>query len=127
VSGTLDLARIALTAADVSGPGSPSLLAKHAVLLAVGAKYRRLRSSMLIAIERGREPAVEFLNGEVVRGAERLGLRAPVNSRIRDLTHAIARRTQRPSLTLLRQLYDESRRDAYAATAADGDAAIAHR
>jgi len=127
VSGTLDLARIALTPADVSGPGSPSLLAKHAVLLAVGAKYRRLRSSMLIAIERGREPAVEFLNGEVVRRADAFGLDAPINRRIRDLTHAIARRELRPSLTLLRTLYDGSRSEAYAATAAASDSSHAAR
>ena len=117
VSGTLDLAWIALTPGDLSGPGSPSLLAKHAVLLAVGAKYRRLRSSMLIAIERGREPAVEFLNGEVVRRAETFGFAVPVNRRVRDLIHAIARREQRPGLALLRRLYDDSRAEAYGATA----------
>jgi len=115
VSGTIDLAWIALTAADASGPGSPSLLAKHAVLLAVGAKYRRLRSSMLLAIERGREPAVEFLNGEVVRRADAFGLPAPINRRVRDLIHAIARRERRPSLELLRRLYDDSRTEADAA------------
>lgn len=109
VSGTLDLGWIALTPADVSGPGSPSLLAKHAVLLAVGAKYRRLRSSMLLAIERGREPAVEFLNGEIVRRAAAAGLPVPVNRRVRDLIYAIARREVRPSLALLRQLFDETR------------------
>ncbi|MEO8602366.1 MAG: ketopantoate reductase family protein [bacterium] len=122
VSGTLDLAWIALTAADVSGPGSPSLLAKHAVLLAVGAKYRRLRSSMLIAIERGREPAVEFLNGEVLRRADALGLAAPVNRRVRELIHAIARREVRPSIALLRRLYEDSRAEAYAATASSAAA-----
>ena len=85
VSGTLDLNWIALTPGDVGGPGSPSLLAKHAVLLAVGAKYRRLRSSMLIAIERGREPAVDFLNGEVVRRAGALGIPVPINHRVQEL------------------------------------------
>lgn len=122
VSGTIDLAWIALTPADVSGPGSPSLLAKHAVLLAVGAKYRRLRSSMLLAIERGREPAVEFLNGEVIRRADAAGLAAPVNRRVRDFIHAIARRELRPSLGLLRRLYDESRSESDAATIGGGPA-----
>jgi 2-dehydropantoate 2-reductase len=118
VSGTLDLNWIALTPADVSGPGSPSLLAKHALLLAVGAKYRRLRSSMLIAIERGREPAVDFLNGEVVRRARELDIPVPVNQRIEQLVGAIWRREQRPGLALLRTLYEETRAQAYAATAA---------
>src|SRR5262249_42531744 len=65
VSGTIDLDWIALTEADRMSSGSASLVAKHALLLAVGARYRRLRSSMLAAIERGRMPAIEFLNGEV--------------------------------------------------------------
>lgn len=115
VSGTLDLNWVALTPADVSGPGSPSLLAKHALLLAVGAKYRRLRSSMLLAIERGREPAVDFLNGEVVRAGAALGIATPVNQRVQEHIHAIARREQRPGLELLRRLHDESRRAAHAA------------
>jgi len=119
VSGTLDLNWIALTPADVSGPGSPSLLARHALLLAVGAKYRRLRSSMLVAIERGREPAVDFLNGEVVRRARELDIPVPVNQRIEQLIGAIWRREQRPGLPLLRVLYDDTRTQSYAATAGE--------
>jgi 2-dehydropantoate 2-reductase len=115
VSGTLDLGWVALTPADVSGPGSPSLLAKHALLLAVGAKYRRLRSSMLLAIERGREPAVDFLNGEVVSAGAALRVPTPINLRVQECIHAIARRERRPSLDLLRRLYDDSRAVAYAA------------
>ena len=115
VSGTLDLAWIALTPADTGGPGSPSLLAKHALLLAVGAKYRRLRSSMLIAIERGREPAVDFLNGEVVRAGKALGVPTPVNRRVQEYIHDIARRERRPAVALLRALYDETRSAANAA------------
>jgi 2-dehydropantoate 2-reductase len=115
VSGTLDLNWVALTPADVAGPGSPTLLAKHALLLAVGAKYRRLRSSMLVAIERGREPAVDFLNGEVVRAGAALGVPTPVNQRVQDCIHAIARRQLHPGVALLRRLYDESRTAAYTA------------
>ena len=117
VSGTLDLNWIALTPADVAGHGSPSLLAKHALLLAVGAKYRRLRSSMLVAIERGREPAVDFLNGEVVRRARAFGIPAPINQRVEALIGAIWRREREPGLTLLRALYDQSRGEVSTATA----------
>jgi 2-dehydropantoate 2-reductase len=118
VSGTLDLNWIALTPADVSGPGSPTLVAKHALLLAVGAKYRRLRSSMLIGIERGREPAIDFLNGEVVRRGRALDVPVPVNERVQNLIGAIWRRERRPGLEVLRALYRESRGAVYAATAA---------
>lgn len=108
VSGTIDLDWVALTDAERIAAGSASLLAKHALLLAVGAKFRRLRSSMLQAIERGREPAVDYLNGEVVTRARALGITAPMNERIVEVIHTIARRAARPGLPLLRQLYADT-------------------
>ncbi|MHC4829122.1 MAG: ketopantoate reductase family protein [Planctomycetota bacterium] len=91
VAGTLDLGWIALKDDERRSRGSASLVAKHTVLLAVGTRYRRLRSSMLRAIERGRKPAVDFLNGEIVDRAKALGIPAPINELARDLVHAIAR------------------------------------
>ena len=117
VAGTIDLDWVALTPADVVN-GSPSLIAKHALLLAVGAKFRRLRSSMLSAIERGREPAVDYLNGEVVSRALEDGIPVPLNARIQQMIHAIARRELRCGLPLLRQLFDETRTAVDAATLA---------
>lgn len=111
VSGTIDLDWVALTDAERAASGSASLMAKHALLLAVGAKFRRLRSSMLQAIERGREPAVDYLNGEVVARALSLDIRAPLNERIVEMIHAIARGAARPGLSLLRQLYAETHGD----------------
>lgn len=111
VAGTLDLGWIALTDAEVHLElGSPALFAKHSLLLAVGARYRRLRSSMLAAIERGREPPIDWLNGELVtRGAAR-GIATPVNDRVVKLVKAIARREARSGLPALRGLFDETRR-----------------
>jgi 2-dehydropantoate 2-reductase len=90
VAGTLDLEWIALSEADRVSRGSASLTAKHALLLAVGLRYRRMRSSMLAAIERGRPPAIDFLNGEVVATGKRVGVATPVNERIVDTVWAIA-------------------------------------
>lgn len=110
VSGTLDLDWIALTPAERSaGVGSASLVAKHALLLAVGARYRRLRSSMLAAIERGRPPAIEFLNGEVVsRGAE-VGVATPINAAVRALVLEIAKGRTKSSHERVRELYERTR------------------
>ncbi len=91
IAGTVDLDWLALTDAERASNGSPSLMAKHALLLGVGARYRRMRSSMLRAIERGRPPAVDFLNGEVVDRAARHGIEVPVNAAARKLVHRIAR------------------------------------
>jgi 2-dehydropantoate 2-reductase len=79
------------------------------MLLAVGARYRRLRSSMLSAIERGREPAVDFLNGEVVLRGERAGVPTPVNREAQKTVHRIARGEMPPSFALVRRLYEDTR------------------
>jgi 2-dehydropantoate 2-reductase len=101
VAGTLDLDWIALTAAERAAFGSASLTAKHALLLAVGLKYRRMRSSMLAAIERGRIPAIDFLNGEVTSRAARHGLTAAKNARVVATIWAIARGEVTSSRALL--------------------------
>jgi len=97
VAGTLDLEWIALSDLDKTSRGSASLTAKHALLLAVGLRYRRMRSSMLAAIERKRPPAIDFLNGEVVERGKKHGIETPANQRIVDTVWAIARGELRSS------------------------------
>jgi len=109
VSGTLDLDWLFLSEADRSRNASAGLATKHALLLAVGLRYRRLRSSMLQAIERGRVPAIDFLNGEVVRHGEARGIRTPVNRRIVELVHAIARGDETSSRATLDRVYEDTR------------------
>jgi 2-dehydropantoate 2-reductase len=106
VSGTLDLNWMSLTPEEREVAGSPSLVAKHGLLLAVGFRYRRMKSSMLSAIERGRTPAVDFLNGEVVDRAKTHGIPVPVNGAIRDFVWQISQGKKRSGLELLRELYD---------------------
>lgn len=108
VAGTVDLEWLAL-GAEERQKSSMSLASKHALILAVGARYRRMRSSMLSALERGREPAVDFLNGEVVERAARHGLSAPVNARARELVWAVARGERASSRALLRELWESTR------------------
>ncbi|AKU94317.1 2-dehydropantoate 2-reductase [Labilithrix luteola] len=106
VSGTLDLAWIALTEEERLASGSPGLVAKHGLLLAVGFRYRRMKSSMLSAIERGRTPAVDFLNGEVVDRARKHGIKVPVNTLARDTVWEISKGKKRAGLDLLREVYE---------------------
>jgi 2-dehydropantoate 2-reductase len=104
VSGTLDLDWIALTEDERRAAGSPALLAKHALLYAVGLRYRRMRSSMLAAIERGRPPSVDYLNGEIVERGARMSIPTPVNARIRAWVWDVARGRRTPGMALLREL-----------------------
>ncbi len=109
VSGTLDLDWIALTDAERNAVGSTGLFAKHAILLAVGTRFRKMRSSMLAAIERGRPPAVDFLNGEITRRGQIHGIDTPINAAIQAEVHAVAAKRKSPSLDLCRALYDNTR------------------
>jgi len=107
VAGTLDLDWIALSEADKARTASMGLTAKHALLLAVGLRYRRLRSSMLAAIERKRTPAIDFLNGEVVTRGVKHGIATPINARIVDTVWAIARGERTSSRETLDSVCEE--------------------
>lgn len=109
VSGTLDLDWIALTDAERNAVGSTGLFAKHAILLAVGTRFRKMRSSMLAAIERGRPPAVDFLNGEISRRGQLHGIATPINSAVQAEVHAMAAKRKTPSIDLCRALYENTR------------------
>lgn len=109
VAGTVDLDWLSLVEEERRGRARARLATKHAVLLAAGFRYRRLRSSMLSAIERGRVPAVDFLNGEVVEHGRALGLVATVNQAARERVWQISRKEARPSLETLHALYESTR------------------
>ncbi|HZS40809.1 MAG TPA: 2-dehydropantoate 2-reductase [Polyangia bacterium] len=108
VGGTLDIDKIAITEAErAMSFGSPSLAYKHSVLLAVGLKYRRMRSSMLYALERGRPPEIDFLNGEIVRRGAALGVPTPVNAALVEEVRAIARKQAASAIATLKALHDQ--------------------
>lgn len=117
VSGTLNLDWMALDERERQRPASTGLFARHSVLLAVGTKFRNMRSSMLAALERGRMPPVDFLNGEITSRAAEHGLEVPVNAAILALVHQLARKEQRSSIQTLRALYDQTRDAAQGAQA----------
>ena len=109
VASTVDLEWLTLKESELRARGSPSLVIRHAMLLAIGVRDRRLRSSMLAAIERGREPPVDFLNGEVVQRGKAHGLPAPVNERLLEAVHAMSRRELAPGVETLRRIHEQTR------------------
>lgn len=109
LSGTIDLAWLALTEKEQTQRGSLNLFLKHLVLWAVGFKFRRLRSSMLQAIERGRPPAVDFLNGEIIQRAKKHGISVPINTAAHAEVHAIAKGEHPPAMSNLMRIFEVTR------------------
>ena len=89
VGGTIDMNLLTLTHFERGFPLAPTLFLKHVLMTAVGMRFRRMRSSMLYALERGRPPEIDHLNGELVRRGAALGVPTPVNAalvqRVRDI------------------------------------------
>jgi 2-dehydropantoate 2-reductase len=71
--------------------GRLEVAARHGLALGIGTRYRWLRSSMLRAIERGRTPAVDYLNGEITSRGLKLGIPTPVNEKAQQYVWSIAR------------------------------------
>lgn len=78
--------------------------ARHALLLAIGAKYRKLRSSMLASMERGRPPAVDFLNGEIVLRGAACGVKTPYNTAAGSVIWSIHRGELYPGASALSEV-----------------------
>lgn len=105
VATTFDVGALALGSGEVRGSVRPMLLFRHAMLLAIGYRYRRMRSSMLRAMEKGRPPAVDFLNGEIVDHGKRVGVPTPVNQAACEIVWRIAKGELEPGESALRALY----------------------
>lgn len=110
VSGTVDLEWCALTESERQQEiGSIALAAKHTLLLAVGMRFRRMRSSMLRAIEAGRPPAVDYLNGEIVERGRRYEVPVPVNAAMVDRIWAISRGEVKPGMRAVYRFFADTR------------------
>ncbi len=106
VAGTIDIAKLALSDEDKRHTvGSLPLFLKHSVLLGIGLKFRRMRSSMAVAIERGRKPEIDFLNGEVVRRGAQHGVPTPLNRELVALVHDLVAKRAKPGLETLYSVY----------------------
>ncbi|MCB2185744.1 MAG: 2-dehydropantoate 2-reductase [Deltaproteobacteria bacterium] len=64
-------------------------LKRHLVLRLVGFKYRRLKSSSLQSLERGRPTEIEYFNGYLAQKARDLGVPSPVNRAVTRLIKEI--------------------------------------
>ena len=89
VGGTLDVHRLYLPPERRAHGFGLDLLGKHAIMSVVGLKFRRLKSSMLQSIERGRRPEVDFLNGYVVEKGQEKSVPTPLNTALASMIQEI--------------------------------------
>ena len=66
----------------VRGSGWTADAQRHFLLRMLGFKYRRLRSSSLTSLQRGRRTEIDYLNGYVAQKGREFNVPTPVNDAI---------------------------------------------
>jgi 2-dehydropantoate 2-reductase len=111
VGGTLDVHHLYLPPQRRARGVGLDLIVKHTIMLVVGSKFRRLKSSMLQSIERGRRAEIDFLNGYVVERGQEKGVPTPVNAALTEMVREVEAGTRQISPDNLEELllYEKSR------------------
>jgi 2-dehydropantoate 2-reductase len=73
----------------VDKTGAAADFKRHLMIRLIGFKYRRLKSSSLQALERGKPTEIDYFNGFIARKGAALGIPTPVNSRITRMVKEI--------------------------------------
>jgi 2-dehydropantoate 2-reductase len=73
----------------LSGTGFFARIRQHMVIRAIGFKYRRIRSSSLQSLERGRQTEIDFLNGYICDQGRKNGVETPLNDAVVKMIKAI--------------------------------------
>jgi 2-dehydropantoate 2-reductase len=73
----------------LANPGFWGDLRRHLMIRLIGFKYRRIRSSSLQSLERGRKTEVDYLNGYICRQGRRHGVPTPTNDLVVEMIHEI--------------------------------------
>ena len=73
----------------LKGNGMLSDFRRHLLLMVIGYKYKRLKSSVLQSLERGKPTEIDFLNGYIIKNGNISGVPVPVNTFIVNMIHQI--------------------------------------
>ena len=71
---------------------------RHLLIRIIGFKYRKLKSSSLQSLERGKPTEIDFFNGYILKNADKYGVDAPVNAIIVKMIHEIESGKRKMSL-----------------------------
>ena len=83
------LHKLAPTDKERTGKFTFSLFLKDLIIRMVGFRFRRLKSSSLQSLERGRKTEVDFINGTIVKYGKEAGVPTPINEKIVQMVHEI--------------------------------------
>ena len=89
IGGKIDLYKFALKPKEISNNFSLSLLMKHLMIQVIGLKYRRIKSSSLQSLQRGKPTEVDYLNGYIIKKAQQYNIPVPVNQKLVDIVKQI--------------------------------------
>ncbi len=73
----------------LEGDNSFSDFRRHITIRIIGFRYRRLKSSSLQSLERGKMTEVDYFNGYIVKNGTMLGVPVPVNTELVKIVHEI--------------------------------------
>ena len=73
----------------VGGKGALADLKRHLMIRIIGFKYRRLKSSSLQSLSRGKPTEIDYFNGYIAQKGEALGVATPINRRITQMVKEI--------------------------------------
>lgn len=73
----------------IKGDSLPARLKRHVIIRIIGFKYRRLKSSSLQSLSRGKPTEVDYFNGYIAKKGDEYGVPTPVNDRIVEMIKEI--------------------------------------
>jgi 2-dehydropantoate 2-reductase len=82
--------------------GAISDFKRHLFIRVIGFKYRRIKSSSLQSIERGRKTEIDFLNGYICDRGQQYGVATPINQAVRNMILEIENQKREMSLNNLK-------------------------
>lgn len=85
-------------------PGPFSGFKRHLTIRVIGMKYRRLKSSSLQSLERGRKTEVDIYNGYIAAKGEELGVPTPVNQQLTRMVREIEQGTRKITAQNFREI-----------------------
>lgn len=73
----------------MQGDSALDEMRRHAMIRIVGIKYKRLKSSSLQSLERGRPTEIDYFNGYIAQKGREVGVSCPVNERLTAMVKEI--------------------------------------